>query len=129
MRFEGGEKTMEYCRFILLTWLAGFLLCPQMANAEELVSGHYLTGVGKNLTIELVIGSPPPPLVIVTQKIPKGTVVLNARPELMKFDENEGVAKWLLNKVNPGKMTLTMVLDQPVTRGEISGKFAGLLPT
>lgn len=114
---------MGFYRLLLLSLLAVFLLCPLApATAADLVSGHYLKGVGTEITIELVIGSPAPPLVIVTQLLPKGTGVLKATPELKKYDSNKGVAKWLLNKVTPGKMTVSIQLDRALGQGELSGE-------
>lgn len=113
---------MGFCRLLLVSLLTGFLVSPGPAVAEELVTGHYLQGVGEEITIELTIGSPAPPLVIVTQNLPESTGVLSSSPELKKYDPAKGEAKWLLNKVNPGKMTISLKLDRPVAAGEISGE-------
>lgn len=122
MKVRAGEKVMGFCRLWLVVLIAGILSYPLAANAEDLVSGHYINGGGREIKIELVIGSPAPPLVIVSQKIPKGVKVLSAIPELKKYAPDKGIAKWLLNKVEPGKMIITMQLDRPVAKDEISGE-------
>lgn len=113
---------MGFYRLIGLILLGGFLLWPLPAGAEGLVAGHYGQGVGSELEIILEIGSPPPPLVIVSQNLPLGTRVLSATPKLKKYDPDTGKAKWLLSKVNSGKMTISLRLDRPVARGQISGE-------
>jgi hypothetical protein len=113
---------MKFYRLLTMVLLTGLLLCPLTAAAEELVSGHYLTGVGKEIKIELEIGSPAPPLVIVIQNLPPGTGVISSRPRLKKYDPKKGEAKWLLNKVKPGKTTVSLQLDRAVGAGELSGE-------
>ena len=113
---------MGFYRFGLVVLIAGILICPLAADAENLVSGHYLKGEGQEIKIELKISSPAPPLVIVVQHLPKGVKVVAAEPELQKYMPNKVVAKWLLHKVAPGKMTVSLQLDRSVEKGEISGE-------
>ncbi|MCK4840197.1 MAG: hypothetical protein KAS94_15430 [Desulfobulbaceae bacterium] len=113
---------MGFCRFGLVVLIAGILICPLSADAENLVSGRYLKGAGQEIKIELMISSPAPPLVIVVQHLPKGVKVVAAEPELKKYKPNKGVAKWLLHKVAPGKMTVSLQLDRSVEKGEINGE-------
>lgn len=113
---------MGFCRLGLVILIAGILICPSSAEAENLVSGHYLKGQGQEIKIELKISSPAPPLVIVSQHLPQGVKVVAASPELTKYKPSKGVAKWLLRKVAPGKMTLSLQLDRSVEKGEINGE-------
>jgi hypothetical protein len=122
MKFSGGEQVMGFCRFGLVVLLAGILLCPLPADAEDLVSGRYLKGEGQEIKIELEISSPAPPLVIVIQNLPKGVKVVGSKPELKKYNPNKGVAKWLLRKMAPGKMVVSLQLDRPVAKDEINGE-------
>lgn len=109
-------------RVLLLVLLATFLVGPARAGTEQLVSGHYLQGVGKEIEIGLEIGAPAPMLVIVIQNLPGGIGVVGSKPELKKYDPEKGVAKWLLNKVAAGRMTVSLQLARPVGPGEISGE-------
>ena len=59
---------------------------------------------------------------IVIQNLPKGVKVVGSKPELKKYNPNKGVAKWLLRKVAPGKMVVSLQLDRPVDKGEINGE-------
>lgn len=102
--------------------IAAVMIWPLVAKAGELVAGRYLPGDGQEIKLELEIGSPPPPLVIVVQNLPKGIKVVGSSPELIRYDPDEGVAKWLLHKVNPGKMVITLRLDRPVEKGKIRGE-------
>lgn len=113
---------MGFNRLLVLGVIAGVLLWPFPAGAEELVSGRYVTGAGKEIKIELEIGSPAPPLVIVIQHLPAGTGLIASRPELKKYNRKKGEAKWLLSKVAPGKMTLSLTLDRSVNQDEIKGE-------
>lgn len=113
---------MGYCRFGLVVLIAGILIWPLAADAENLVSGHYLKGAGQEIIIELKISTPAPPLVIVVQHLPKGVNVVAAEPELKKYMPNKGVAKWLLPKVATGQTTISLQLDRPIERGELNGE-------
>jgi hypothetical protein len=113
---------MNFYRLLIAVVLTGFLLDPSPAGAEKLVSGRYLQGAGERIAIELEIGSPPPALVIVIQNLPQGVKVTDSKPKLKTYDPASGVAKWLLNKPNPGKMTVSFELDRPLAKGEVEGE-------
>lgn len=122
MKYRAGKKILGFCRFWLLVVITGMFLCPVAANAASPVAGYYVKGEGKEIKIALEISSPAPPLVIVVQHLPKGIKVVTANPELQKYNPAKGVAKWLLRKVAPGKMTVSLKLDRPVKKGEINGE-------
>jgi hypothetical protein len=113
---------MGFWRLLLVIWLAGLWLVPAPVAAGGPVAGRYLTGVGNEIEIELVIAAPAPPLVIVIQNLPVGTKVAGSTPALTKYDPAKGEAKWLLNKVAPGRMIVSLRLERPVAKGEISGE-------
>ncbi|MFO7606101.1 MAG: hypothetical protein R6W72_07370 [Desulfurivibrionaceae bacterium] len=113
---------MDFYRLLLAFLLTGVLLGPSPAGAEELVSGRYLQGAGERIEIELEIGSPPPSLVIVIQNLPQGVKMIDSKPKLKTYDPAGGVAKWLLNKPNPGKMTISFALGRPLAKGEVEGE-------
>jgi len=97
-------------------------LWAETAVAKDPVKARYLSDGGSEIRIELEIADPPPPLVIVMQKLPVGVGVVASSPELKKFDLDKGMAKWLLPKVSTGKMILTMKLDRQVQKGSVSGE-------
>ncbi|MBU0482675.1 MAG: hypothetical protein KKG47_16400 [Proteobacteria bacterium] len=118
-------KTLRHnlIRTILaLTALLANLSIPGHAVSEELASGRYLSGSGARIEVELDISTPAPPLVIVIQNLPPGTRVTDSTPELMKYDADKGVAKWLLRGLKPGKFRITMQLDRSLHQGEVSGE-------
>lgn len=122
MKMTERGKALGFKRILMLTGLLAVLSMPLTAAGEELVSGRYLGGGGKEILVELVIGAPPPSSVILIQKLPKGTEVISSSPELKMYDPAKGEAKWLLSKVGAGKMTIAMTLDRPLAKGEVSGE-------
>lgn len=113
MKFRGA--VLAGLIFVVLAW-------PLGANAEDLVAGRYLKSSGKEIKVELRIGSPAPASIIVIQKLPKGTGVVSSSPKLKMYNPVKGKAKWLLSKVNPGKMMISMTLDRAIAKGEVSGE-------
>ena len=122
MKYRKGEQVMGLGRFSLVMLIAILLLWPLAAAAEDLVSGRYLKGAGKEIVVELEISSPAPPLVIVVQNLPKGIKVISSSPELKKYNPKKGVAKWLLREAKPGKMTVSLQLDRPVAKDTVHGE-------
>jgi len=113
---------MKFTRIIMLTGILIILINPMTVFADELVSGRYLSAVGKEIRIELKIGTPAPSSVIVIQKLPKGTKVISSSPVAKKYNSAQGKAKWLLSKVISGKMAISMTLDRVISKGEVSGE-------
>jgi hypothetical protein len=122
MKMTERGKAMGFTRITMLVWILFILSSPLNAAADELVTGRYLSASGKEIRVELKIGSPAPPSVILIQKLPKGTGVTASSPELKKYSPAKGKAKWLLSKVKPGKMTISMTLDRAIAKGEVSGE-------
>jgi len=83
------------------------------AGAAQNVKGRYLGKVGAEISIELEISAPPPPLVIVLQSLPAGVQVVEARPESKLADPGQGQVKWLLSGLTVGKHRLELKLDRP----------------
>ena len=113
MKFRG--VVLAGLIFVVLAW-------PLGATAGDLVSGHYLKSSGKEIKVELRIGSPAPASIIVIQRLPKGTGVVSSSPKLKMYNPAKGKAKWLLSKVRPGKTTISMTLDRAIAKGEVSGE-------
>lgn len=113
---------MGFIRNTMFVVILFILASPFVAAADELVSGRYLRAEGKEIKVELKIGSPAPASVIVVQKLPKGTGVISSSPKVKNYNPAKGKAKWLLSKVSSGKMTISMTLDRAIAKGEVSGE-------
>ncbi|MDH5298354.1 MAG: hypothetical protein OEV91_04980 [Desulfobulbaceae bacterium] len=87
-----------------------------------MVSCRYLQAEGQNISLRLDIGAPPPSMLILIQRLPRGTAIRAASPSLQKYDQATGEAKWLLKKLQPGSMLFTLELDQPVSAQAVSGE-------
>ena len=119
MRNNINRKT---CLLILMTFMTITFFAFSEAFADQRVSGRYLKASGKNIVVELNISDTPPPLVIIVQKLPKGTEVIESIPRVKKYSPAKGVAKWLLRNVQPGKMLITLNLKNPIADGVLKGE-------
>lgn len=90
--------------------------------AEGLVSCRYLKASGKEIVLELDVKKPVPSMVIVMQKIPQGTTVINASPNFKKYNKASGEVKWLLTDIKPGRILIAMNLDKPASSGNVNGE-------
>jgi hypothetical protein len=116
------KKAMVSRGTLVLVLILAMLAWPLFAGAGELVSGRYLDLGGNEVRVELTIGSPAPASIILIQNLPKGVMVTASSPELKKYSPGKGQAKWLFRKVAAGKQIVSLTLDRPVTKGEISGE-------
>ena len=107
---------------LVLVLILSMLALPLVAGAEELVSGRYHDLGGNEVRVELTIGSPAPASIILIQNLPRGVKVIASSPELKKYSPGKGQAKWLFRKVTAGKKIVSLTLDRPVGKGEISGE-------
>jgi hypothetical protein len=122
MMIFAEEKAMVYRGTFILVLVLSLLSWPLASGAEELVSGRYQELGGNQVRIELKVGSPPPASIILIQNLPKGCKVITSRPEMKKYSPATGKAKWLLSKVVTGKMIISVTLDRPVDKRELSGE-------
>lgn len=105
--------------------LALLLILPAEPLAgEPLVSGHAAGAGGREIRLEISVGSPPPATVIVTLKLPAGTAVEQAQPAASRFDHKSGEAKWLLSGLGSGRFIIKLQLSRPVTPSELSGRIS-----
>ena len=121
MIFEEG-KAMVYRSTFILVLILSMLFWPLVSGADELVTGLYKDIGGSEVRVELTVGNPPPASIILVQNLPKGVKVTASSPELKKFSPAKGKAKWLLSKVKPGKLVVSVSLERPIDKGEISGE-------
>lgn len=101
------------------------LLCWQIAApalAKELVSCRYLVAVGSRIELELSVGAPPPATLIITQSLPPDVTVINSTPQVKKFSQKPGEAKWLIMGIRPGTTVIAMTLSKAVQAGQLGGE-------
>ena len=116
-----------FTTFILVNML--FILNVDSVWAKDLISCRYVKASGQNVVLELNIENPVPAMVIVMQKIPKGTSVINATPNFKKYNRASGEIKWLLASLKPGHMLVTMNLSKSVHKGDVTGEIHYKSPT
>jgi len=99
------------------------MLCvPGKSWAASLVTARYLQTQGTEIVVKIMISAPPPPTLIIMQKLPPGIVIQHAQPRVKSQNPARGEAKWLLVHVRPGTLTLRMILNNTVTSDAISGE-------
>ncbi|MCI5224630.1 MAG: hypothetical protein D3924_18670 [Candidatus Electrothrix sp. AR4] len=97
---------------------------PADTTEQQVISARYSQPRGTDIRWHILIPDPPPAVVMMIQRIPPGTAVLNSSPALHSFDRETGTVKWLLTDVKPGKISMKMELDTPIRKkGEIGGEF------
>jgi hypothetical protein len=111
------NQTMQNIRVAIVSFLLIAVFAAPCWSASQ-VSGHYTSSSGKQISLAITVGSPPPQSLIVTQKLPAGTTIIKSRPPYKKLNKKTE-AKWLLNGLKPGVITISMELDRPVKSGEI----------
>ncbi|MCK4425780.1 MAG: hypothetical protein KAV69_03450, partial [Deltaproteobacteria bacterium] len=81
-----------------------------------------ITSEGQKIVMELKIQSPAPNTVIVIQHLPKGTGIKQSDPPFDKYNPKRCEAKWLLRKVKPGTLRISMETTGSVRSGEVKGE-------
>jgi len=87
-------------------------LLPISASAAS-VTGKYIKAGGKTTILEISVGKPAPPSIIVEQSLSNKNKVTSASPKPKKINGN-GNTKWLLTNTRPGKQKLTVQLASPL---------------
>ncbi|MBI5559252.1 MAG: hypothetical protein HY885_16635 [Deltaproteobacteria bacterium] len=115
----GGEEGMMGCQGKRMFWVAVLLCCllAGTASARDLVSGMYISSAGKTIILDLEVLGPSTGNLIVHQFLPPQVDIVNSMPSAMKFDKNKGQVQWLMKKVKPGKVRITMELAEPLQPG------------
>ena len=109
---------------ILAVFVGALLLTilPMQVCAGDLVSAKYISSESQKIVMELKIQPPAPNTVIVIQHLPKGTGIKQSDPPFDKYNPKRCEAKWLLRKVKPGTLRISMETTGPVKSGEIRGE-------
>jgi len=104
--------------FVLVMLLACVsLFAVRTASAEDLVSGRYISSAGKNIILDLDVKGPSASNLIVHQFLSAQVDIISSSPSLVKFDRKKGKVQWLIKKVKPGSVRITMELSEPIPPG------------
>lgn len=93
------------------------LSAAQTVSARDLVSGRYISSAGKNIILDLNVKGPSTSNLIVHQFLSAQVDIISSSPVLVKFDRKKGKAQWLIKKVKPGNVRITMELSEPIPPG------------
>ena len=91
-------------------------------RATHLLAARYARLAGQEVVVEVAVGQPPPPTLIVIQTLPPEVAVVQAEPATSSSNSKTGEVKWLLRGVKAGNLSLRLTLDRPVAAGEVSGE-------
>jgi hypothetical protein len=98
------------------------LLClcfAGVSQAEEIISGRYISKTATRIVLEIIVGSPAPKNLIVTQHVPPGTAVAGASPSFRKYNKKNGEIRWLLRNVQAGSLQVQLNLQSPVSPNKV----------
>lgn len=113
-------------KFLLIIGLGCMVLVtlsrPVRLWAGELVTARYLQAQGRELVVKIVVGSPPPPSLIVIQNLPAGVAIRSSLPPAKSVDAARGKTKWLLREVQAGTIMVRISLDRAVSAAAIAGE-------
>lgn len=122
-RSRSGGQPATVTNFLLpLLLLLLVMSLPVELRAAPLVTARYARIAGQEVVAEISVGHPPPPTIIVIQRLPAEVSVIQAEPATKSANSNRGEVKWLLRGVRAGRIPVRLTLDRPVTSREISGK-------
>lgn len=110
MQLKKTHKSELYNSALIALLLV--LLIPISATAAS-VSGKYIKASGNTTVLQISVGKPAPPSIIVEQSLGNKNKVQSASPKPKKISGN-GNIKWLLTKTRPGKQQFTVKLASPL---------------
>jgi hypothetical protein len=117
----GSEKTFRLSAAIAVAFVM-WALPTVTACGGETVSGSYTSSAGREILLQIEVGTPAPATVIIIQGLPPGTEIEESTPELNMYNQERGEAKWLLKGMAPGRHSLSLRLKEPVASGAITGE-------
>jgi hypothetical protein len=120
LKYMLNPKTSENLAVFVGTLLLAIL--PMKVYAGDLVSARYIASEGQKIVMELEIQSPAPNTIIVIQHLPEGTGIKQSNPPFDKYDPKHGEAKWLLKKIKPGTLLISMETAGSVRSDEVKGE-------
>ncbi len=100
------------------------VVCASVAaHAGTSIYARYLQPRGRHIIWKIQVPSPPPAAIIVTQYILPGSEILDLSHPLSSYDQESGIAKWLLTSISPGTLEMKMTISKPIRKkGEIHGE-------
>lgn len=96
--------------------IALFLLSFANSGFAQQIKARYINESGTTIKLQITIGSPAPQNIIIEQYIPPGTKIISTSPAAKKKSQKNGVVKWLLKGLSPGKRVISMKLSPPLSR-------------
>ena len=126
------EQTIFSPKCIQIIFLIAIFVLLQsrtIACADELISCRYQQSEGRKISLQLNIGTPPPSMLILVQKLPEGVNITSSTPTLNKYNPQRHEAKWLLKHLLPGEVIFTIELDKEIGANMVSGEIRYKNPT
>ena len=102
--------------------LALFLALSTHVYAGNLVSGRYIISRGTDIVMELRIESPAPNTVIIIQHLRKGLAIKQSYPHFDKYNQKTNEAKWLLKRLSPGIIKISIETTGPIEPTDLKGE-------
>lgn len=115
---ETGLRLSAIMALLFVVWA----VAPVTAGSSDTVSGNYTSSAGRDILVQIEVGTPAPSTVIIIQSLPPGTEIEQSSPELTMYNPERGEAKWLLENVGPGRHSLSLRLKEPVASGAVAGE-------
>jgi hypothetical protein len=111
MHAKQPHKSVLYTTALIALLLIALLPISASANS---VTGRYLKAAGKTTIVQISVGKPAPPSIIVEQSLSNKNKITSARPKPKKISGN-GNTKWLLTNTRPGKQQFSVQFANPIT--------------
>lgn len=93
------------------------LFAPFFATSAlgQQINAKYISASGSQIKLQLTIKNPAPQNVIIEQYVPVGTRVVSTNPRAKQTNLKNGVVKWLLKGLKPGKRVVSMKVSPPLS--------------
>ncbi len=127
------KKSCSWKKIPLFSLLCCLLCCSvSLAADKDIQAGSQVTAryilEENTIILEFDIADPGPENIIVSQRLPKGTVIANAVPAFSTYQHKKGRAKWLLKNLKPGKHKIIIKLERPVDTAKIKASISFMNP-
>ena len=98
------------------------IVCGPVIGIEK-IRAKFTEPRGTYIKWKIKIPSPAPAAVIVNQYIRPGTSINESSHPVNSYDQEQGIAKWILTGIKPGILKMEMKIDKPIRKkGEIRGE-------
>ncbi len=114
------------CGAVMPVWMGALfslvaltsLVAVPAARAEGEITARYLAAQGREIVLEIQVGTPAPGSLIVIQRTPRGSSLQKAVP--LPKQSGRGEIKWLIRQPSPGTLTLRTTFAEPLSPGAVS---------